>query len=285
MEGWLELILAGGEEAPDTKVSKEQWMDARGAFLKDAPRDVRGDRTVMAAAVQRFGGNVLRWATEALLSDAAFLLKSLEIYVACGCREGDKMPLQYASKALLADKDFAIAAMKLGAACEAYECFSEEVQQNRAVAMVAATMPNFSIRALCPELRADRELVFEAVRHQPWPTIDACSPDLRADRELVLLAVRGSADVFRMMLDFCDGMKGYICDRDIVEAAVQQDGSMYAYASAELRADKNLLLLALRTDSKAFDHAPSPLQNDAAVRAAVASRAAEEAEACGSEPE
>ena len=91
-------------------------------------------------------------------------------------------------------------------------------------------------------------------------TIECVAPALRADRQLVLAAVQASAEVFDMMLSFCDGeccflrafsymrnwknaacvtianthdqeMEVHANDREIVEAAVAQDGKLRAHNS------------------------------------------------------
>ena len=166
--------------------------------------------------------------------------------------------------------------------------FSERVQGNRRVALLAATSPgsSFCLRGTPAVLRADRELAFAVVANHPWvrikaahtlsvfdavqsdanacraqSTIECVAPALRADRTLVLAAVRASAEVFGMMLSFCDGeccfwralsysrywkactlllcvtigntrvqgMEVHASDREIVEAAVTQDGKLRAH--------------------------------------------------------
>ncbi len=103
---WLGAISEACDASEDSCegegfVSKEEWMESRGVFLANAPEEVKCDRTVMAAAVKRWGGNALKWAGSSLLSDPQFMLNCLKIYADSGCREGDINPLEFASSTLL----------------------------------------------------------------------------------------------------------------------------------------------------------------------------------------
>ena len=103
---WLGAISEASDAPEDSRRgegcgSKEAWMEWRGSFLVNAPEEVKCDATVMAAAVQRWGGNALKWAGSSLLSDPQFMLNCLKISADSGFREGDKIPLEFASPALL----------------------------------------------------------------------------------------------------------------------------------------------------------------------------------------
>ena len=64
------------------------------------------------------------------------------------------------------------------------------------------------------------------------------SPELQADREVVLAAVRQNGWVL------CYASTELRADREVVLAAVQQDGRALEFASPELRADREVVLAA-----------------------------------------
>ena len=54
-------------------------------------------------------------------------------------------------------------------------------------------------------------------------------------------------------------------DREVVLAAVQQDGRALEHASAELRADREVVLAAVHSYGRALKHAPAELKADREV--------------------
>ena len=88
------------------------------------------------------------------------------------------------------------------------------------------------------------------------------SPELQADREVVLAAVQQNGEAFHYAAEELQA------DREVVLAAVQQYGyysSPYwvlKYASPELRADRKVVLAAVQQDGRALAHASPELRAD-----------------------
>ena len=58
------------------------------------------------------------------------------------------------------------------------------------------------------------------------------------------------------------GLKGKITNKEIVLAAVQQNGKALEYASAELKSDKEVVLAAVQQNGHALEYASAELKND-----------------------
>ena len=84
----------------------------------------------------------------------------------------------------------------------------------------------------------------------------AMQQDGRAYRDLVLAAVWQDGMALRYASEELQA------DREIVLAAVQQDGRALCFASEELQADHEIVLAAVRQDGRAPDYASAELQAD-----------------------
>ena len=76
------------------------------------------------------------------------------------------------------------------------------------------------------------------------------------DKEIVLAAVQNDGDA----LD--DAAEELQADKEIVLAAVQQNGFALVYAAEELQADKEIVLAAVKNEGEALDYAAEELQAD-----------------------
>eukprot|EP00928_Gymnodinium_smaydae_P068112 TRINITY_DN5117_c0_g1_i2.p1 TRINITY_DN5117_c0_g1~~TRINITY_DN5117_c0_g1_i2.p1 ORF type:complete len:370 (-),score=35.45 TRINITY_DN5117_c0_g1_i2:324-1433(-) len=107
-----------------------------------------------------------------------------------------------------------------------------------------------ALRYAHDELRASEAIVLEAVK-QEATALRYADPALRADREVVLQAVSGKSydgcDTLRYADESLRGEK-----EDIVLTAVAQCSISLQYASASLRADRDVVLVAISSQGK-FD--------------------------------
>jgi len=82
---------------------------------------------------------------------------------------------------------------------------------------------------------------------------------LRADREIVLAAVRQNGYALTYATE---ALKG---DREIVLTAVQKDGVALKYATEALKSDRDVVLTAVQQDGDALEHATEALRADPEV--------------------
>lgn len=118
---------------------------------------------------------------------------------------------------------------------------------------------------------AQREAAFAALQEgRPLYTLPEA---LRADKEVVLAAIGAEG---QYCYDYIASRELRERDHDVVFALVARDGSLLANCSEELRADRQLVRLALQTCSSALSCAAAPLQGDKELKAYAAARAKEE---------
>ena len=91
------------------------------------------------------------------------------------------------------------------------------------------------------ELKADREVVMEAIR-KDGSALQFASVEHKADRVIVLAAVRKNGTALRFVSD------AFKADGEIAAAAVKQTGIALKYASVTLQDDIEIVLVALSSD-------------------------------------
>jgi len=107
-----------------------------------------------------------------------------------------------------------------------------------------------------PEIRADREVVLAALRRF-GAALQFAAPEFRACRECVLTAVRHRGGY--LALDHA--APEFREDREVMREAVAWDGFALRYASEALRADRELVVLALES-RPVLRHASEALRAD-----------------------
>merc|ERR1712176_753554 len=97
------------------------------------------------------------------------------------------------------------------------------------------------------EIRSDRDLLLEVVRdtEQGWRALEFAAPDFRCDREILLLAIRSGWDGWKV-LSFADASLRGPDGRDVVLEAVRCNGRALQFATAELRADRDVVSAAIQ---------------------------------------
>jgi len=86
-----------------------------------------------------------------------------------------------------------------------------------------------------------------------------CSQELRADREVVLAAVKQDGEALRY------ASEELRADREVVMPVVQRTGEALQYASQKLKADREVVLAAVQRDSRALRYASAEVRADREV--------------------
>jgi hypothetical protein len=107
---------------------------------------------------------------------------------------------------------------------QTYDICKQAVQQN-----------GYALHYASEERKADRDVVLAAVK-QDGTALEFASERLRADRDVVLAAVRKSGS--EALYHASEDLK---TDREVILAAVRQNGLTLNFASAVLRADKEVV--------------------------------------------
>ena len=128
----------------------------------------------------------------------------------------------------------------------ALEYASEELQKDREVVLTAVTQDGKAMQFASRDFWRDREFVLAVAAVQSFVTekrkhrsnkvlfMKYVSVELRADRELVMAAVAQDG----LALEYAS--EKLRADREVVWAAVMRDGHALEYASEKLRADRLL---------------------------------------------
>jgi len=157
-----------------TKV-KDSWTS-----LIEAPKEVRADREVVLAALQR-NGHVLRYASEELRRDREVVAEAIK---------QDGCSLQWALKELRADRDLALEAVKHNGLALGHTANSLRGDKEL---VGAAVIQNFgALKFAAATLRADRDFILQVVRRN-GKALRFADEALKDDREIVLAAIKSNS--------------------------------------------------------------------------------------------
>lgn len=127
------------------------------------------------------------------------------------------------------------------------------IREDREVVLAACKQRGWTLRYAVDELKADRDIVWNAIQISGHALGDA-TPELRSDPELVLMAVQRHAEAFRFAADHLRN------DRNFVLLAVRHGGQALEYAPPFLKADREIAHAAVSNDSRAIVHVAEHLQ-------------------------
>mmetsp|Transcript_115656 Transcript_115656/g.258446 ORF Transcript_115656/g.258446 Transcript_115656/m.258446 type:complete len:373 (+) Transcript_115656:76-1194(+) len=229
--------------APHLLEDKAFCIDAmrvsQGAALRFAAEAMRADRDVVAEAVRQ-DPLQLRHASASLRTDGLLVRDAM-----ASLREQQQRPGGGGAGAAAAQHgDVRGAAEALGApakvVCEASFALDPERWRSK-------VRRDWAQLAHAPApVRADRELVFEAVRESWGAALRFASADLQGEREIVLEAVQYDG----LTLQFA--AEALRSDLEVVLEAVRQNWRALEYASEALRGDHKVASEALLQSPEAF---------------------------------
>jgi hypothetical protein len=206
-----------------------------------------------------------------LLADRAFVSEALKVGV------------DFASAAPKLRADRALALEAVRHAASNFEALPRALQADREIATAALATNPFAFLGLSAKLRADAEVALTALR-AGFAFVDTgtggdenaaadageSAPSLEAVWQAIAPALRRNPDFERQAVEVCGAAVAFVdpklCDKPLALEAVR--GSSYAYGSlpAPLRADRDLLLSALRGGGGGvIDKAPPELLADPEV--------------------
>ncbi|MDB4655767.1 DUF4116 domain-containing protein [Flavobacteriales bacterium] len=134
-----------------------------------------------------------------------------------------------------------------------------------------------ALRYASEELRADKEVVLEAVKNKTYrgSALEFASEELKADKDILFelankdllnaqqkaswKSPHGNVDALQV---FKEGSEESKADREIVLEAVKKHDTCLSYASEELKADKEVVLEAVKAFGASMNHASKELRAD-----------------------
>ena len=248
-ENGLELEYAAAELRSDRKVVLAA-VTSDGMALEYTCVDLRGDREVVLAAVAQ-DGRAIQFAALELRNDWDVAL--------VGINASGKFCFVHLPIALQADQQFVLAAARvsgsiLGGVLErTIRCDPE---------IVLAALDTYGLALeYFPELGADRDVVLRAVRENGRVlALEAIAPSFRKDREILLTAVQSTNPSGNSPLEILDCV--FKADKEIVLAAVRRNGLALEFASPDLQGDPDVVRTAVRDRGMVLQHASPALRAD-----------------------
>ncbi|CAJ1398898.1 unnamed protein product [Effrenium voratum] len=246
-----------------------QALEQDGDALQYASDELRSQRPLVLQAV-RSKPSSLQHASDQLKDDRGFLLELLpldgtllkfapkhlqqdkEVALAAVRRAGEA--LHFASAELRGDRELALEALAQNV--DAWIYVEAPAREDKAVLLEALSGDGNLLAEISEPLRGCKELVLAAVTSR-GTALQFASARLRADREVVLAAVSSHCDALQ---DAAPELK-VSSDKEIMMAAVAQDGNMLMFAAEPLRNDRQLVTAALLcSGAKVLCHASEELR-------------------------
>eukprot|EP00405_Crypthecodinium_cohnii_P048944 CAMPEP_0206606502 /NCGR_PEP_ID=MMETSP0325_2-20121206/51383_1 /ASSEMBLY_ACC=CAM_ASM_000347 /TAXON_ID=2866 /ORGANISM="Crypthecodinium cohnii, Strain Seligo" /LENGTH=413 /DNA_ID=CAMNT_0054122917 /DNA_START=72 /DNA_END=1313 /DNA_ORIENTATION=+ len=245
----------------DSERKKRALEEVRkdGDALQRLSEVLKADKDVVREAMKQ-KWHAFRHASAELQADKSLVLEAVQCH---GCTLG------YVCKKLRGNKEVVQAALKHTP--YALEYASSKLQSDKELVLDIVRRNGFTLAYASKKLRGDRDVVLQAVQ-QTAAALQLASDELRKDKEIVLTAMKqapvtlqdahnellGDAE-FMLEAAKLSGHDALRCagrqlreDKELVRAAVKQNGNALEFASGALQEDPDLLLLAVRRGGNAL---------------------------------
>mmetsp|Transcript_16058 Transcript_16058/g.34714 ORF Transcript_16058/g.34714 Transcript_16058/m.34714 type:complete len:451 (+) Transcript_16058:100-1452(+) len=167
--------------------------------------------------------------------------------------------LQFASPELRSDEEVVRVAVKQYGT--ALRFASRDLQANRSIVMDAVSGDGKALKHASDELRSDKAVVMKAVLSD-WRALEFAGPACKADKEIIKAAV-GHKDITGSIIEHVS--ESLLGDRRFVLELVQlppEGGAILNYLNDKMKADKEIVMAAVRTYPHAFSCASKKLHSD-----------------------
>ncbi|CAK9034012.1 unnamed protein product [Durusdinium trenchii] len=262
-----------GTEAPKPEEGLRDEQYWRQAIEKDyemlghAPLALRQDRELLSKLLAKHGLALMH--CTGLRGDRSLVLTAVR-------QNGGAFA--YAEPALRGDRGLALEAVQRSGL--ALQFASESLRNDKELVMQAVEHCGFALQFAPPVLREDLQVAMKAVR-QNGDVLKLLSKELRANPKLVLEALKSSAPASLEVENLSDSELALAleargsplrhadlplrADRHVVLEAVKQDGSALFFADEALKEDRGLVQQAVRRTGWALRLVPSKWRKDRAL--------------------
>lgn len=244
-EATLELGLVRRSEELVQWLKDVRSHNCDGDQLQDAPESVRSSKEIFLAAAHRGNSDCFRYATEDLRADAEFVHSLMH-----ASRNGNI--LLSATESIKASRDSVLCAVSHTG--EVLEKVSAVFKSDEEIVLAAVKSSGLAFEFASKSLRSDMEFAMKAVQLNGH-ALGYVSEELQKDRNLALAAVKCTGQALGWAYLFLD-------DKEMVLAAVGNDGMALEIADESLQADKEVVTTAVINDGSAMQHASADLRND-----------------------
>ena len=240
---------AKDSSAPAT-LTKEQlkWIETKDSWdYEEAPKEWLDSKDFILAAMKK-DESILEYVSENLKDDKELILAAVS-------KNGGA--LQYASEELKADKTVAIAAISNQGS--ALEFVSDDLKSDKEVVLIALLEDASPLEYVSDNLKRDREVIEAAIKN------DEClayllNENLSSEQKQCLEEGFSLEDFDEEYQGGDDGKVAWMKDRNFLSEAIKVDAHILKHASAELKADSELVIAAVKKDWTAISFADEKLQ-------------------------
>ena len=242
-----------------------------GSALFYASERCKNDREVVLAAVSNYGC--------ALEYTSAVLKNDKNLVLAAVANDGNS--LEYASELLRTDREVILSALTNNGCALQYT--SDTFKGDKDLVLAAVRSNGYALEYALEKLRNDKEVVIASLANDAKP-LEYASDDLKLDKEVLEAAIKNDSSLAYLLNenlsedqkkyleegvtleDFDeeyqggdDGKVAWLKDRNFVLEALRQDARILKHASAELKADRDLVSEAISLDWTSIDFADEKL--------------------------
>jgi hypothetical protein len=253
-------------------------VEKHGLALEIVPEPLRDNKEVVLAAVREYGG-ALRYASEKLRDDAKVVLEAIGSTV---------RSIEYASTRLKSDREIVLKALSQEASWDMLANVDPSFRSDLQMVMAAVSNTGCALEHASDNLKEDRDVCLTAVK-QDGKAIQYVGDCLfQDDREIALEAAKSNSEALGYMSGdlpeqhnpfdpFGGGMNAnnkppprknkFAQDREVILAAIRPDGHCYRsgalqYAPSRFKADKEIVIEAVKRSGCALDYASDTLKDD-----------------------
>ena len=255
--------------------------------LRYASKDLLADAKFMVLATQRnrrafqYASNRLKETTQFVLDVCSQDGLALELaskafqsnvqIVSAACRQNG-FALQFASPKLRANDEIVLIACHQN--LDAFRFVSNILLANKRFMLEICGIDGLKLEFAAGALRGDKDVVLVACRQHGW-ALQFASTKFKEDKEVVVAACTTHWDAIRFASRLCHKNMEIVlaaCNGDwralqyahksVVLDICQQNGWMLQYASLDLRADKNVVIVAVTNNPASLKFARGGLHQD-----------------------
>ena len=226
---------------------------------KDISPELMADKTFVLELI-RYNAFMIKFASNELKKDMDVAKKILET----GLFSNGANAIEYVDKSLLSNKNTLLELMNYDNCRAAFVWASPEMKADKDIVKLAFKgrgMMALELKNTSAEIQDDKDMVLLAVR-ECGPSLEYASDRLKNDREIVIEAIKNDGSALEFVSE------NFKNDKEIVHIAITEGYRKYhswdtlSYASPELKADRETVLKAIAEDGHALICASGDLRAD-----------------------
>ena len=229
--------------------------------MKQLFLSLRANREQVLSAV-KIDGVALSYVAQKLRGDKEIVLQAMKHDLDNKLYFNNSTVFKYADDVIKDNKTFALKAVTLN--IKAYDYLSDRLKQDQDV-VLTAIRTNAMVFDKLPAILKTNEIIILATAGEYPQAYQYANKELRKDKVLALRIIKNNKGSLKTSGLFSLMDTELKKDKDVMLAAVKNEGKLLQYASKTLRNDKKIVLQAVDLDDEALRYASQSLQGDKEV--------------------